>query len=74
MKITSPIGTMDEDIEIDKEGKDIIIGFNPKFIMDALKVIEDDEITIYFVNSKSPCYIKNEQNSYIYMILPVLMV
>ena len=60
-----------EEIDIDKEGKDIMIGFNPKFLIDALKVIDDEEISIYLVNPKAPCFIKNEEESYIYLILPV---
>lgn len=71
LKIDSTIGSMNEDIDIDKEGKDILIGFNPRFLMDALRVIEDEKISIYLINSKSPCYIKDENKSYIYLILPV---
>lgn len=71
LKINSTVGSMDEDINIDKEGKDIKIGFNPKFLIDALRVIEDEEILIYMVNPKAPCYIKDEEENYIYMILPV---
>ena len=37
LKINSVIGSMNEDIDISKEGKDIMIGFNPKFILDALR-------------------------------------
>ena len=33
-----------------------MIGFNPKFLMDALRVIDDEIITIYLVNSKAPCF------------------
>lgn len=40
LKIDSSMGSMNEEIDIDKEGKDILIGFNPKFLIDALKVIE----------------------------------
>lgn len=71
LKMNSTVGSMDEDIDIDKEGKDIKIGFNPKFLIDALRVIEDEEILIYMVNPKAPCFIKDEKESYIYMILPV---
>ncbi|RKI41465.1 DNA polymerase III subunit beta [bacterium D16-51] len=67
----SSIGTMDEDIEISKEGKDILIGFNPRFLMDALRVIDDEKITIYMINPKAPCFIRNMEESYIYLILPV---
>lgn len=71
LTIHSQIGSMDEDIDIEKEGKDILIGFNPRFLMDALRVIDDEEITIYLVNPKAPCFIKDEEENYIYLILPV---
>jgi len=48
-----------------------MIGFNPKFLIDALRVIEDEEISIYLVNSKAPCFIKDKEEKYIYLILPV---
>ena len=62
---------MKEDIDIEKSGKDIIIGFNPKFLIDALKVIDDEEVSIYLVNPKAPCFIKDDNENYIYLILPV---
>ena len=71
LKINSQIGSMNEHIEIQKEGKDILIGFNPRFLIDALRVIDDETIQIYLVNSKAPCFIKDETESYIYLILPV---
>lgn len=71
LKINSVIGSMNEDIDISKEGKDIMIGFNPKFILDALRVIDDEDVDIYLVNPKAPCFIRNEDQTYIYLILPV---
>ena len=71
VKVQSAIGSLNEDIDINKEGKDIMIGFNPKFLIDALRVIDDEEISIYLVNPKAPCFIRNEEESYIYLILPV---
>ncbi len=71
LKINTSIGTMDEDIDIEKEGKDILIGFNPKFLIDALRVIDDEEVDIYLINPKAPCFIKDKEESYIYLILPV---
>ena len=71
LKIKSQLGTMDEEIIIEKEGKDLLIGFNPKFLIDALRVIDDEEVTLYFMNAKAPCFIKDERESYIYLILPV---
>ena len=71
LKIKSQLGTMDEEIYIEKEGKDLMIGFNPKFLIDALRVIDEDEVQIYYLNAKAPCFIKDAQESYIYLILPV---
>ena len=71
LKITSVVGTMNENIDIVKDGKDIMIGFNPRFLIDALKVIDDEEINIYLVNPKAPCFIKDDEGKYIYLILPV---
>lgn len=71
LKIKSQLGTMDEEIFITKEGKDLLIGFNPKFLIDALRVIDDEEVDLYFMNAKAPCFIKDEKESYIYLILPV---
>ena len=62
---------MKEEIYIRKEGKDLLIGFNPKFLMDALRVIDDEVIDIYLVNPKAPCFIKDAAQSYVYLILPV---
>ena len=71
LSISSFIGTMNEDIDIVKEGKDIMIGFNPKFVLDALKVIDDEEINLFMLNAKSPCFIKDDAGSFIYIVLPV---
>ena len=71
LKISSVIGSMNEDIDINKSGKDLMIGFNPKFLIDALKIIDDEEVDLYMVNPKAPCFIKNLEESYIYLILPV---
>ena len=71
LKMKSQIGSMDEDIMITKEGRDLLIGFNPKFLIDALRVIEDEEVTLYLMNPKAPCFIKDEKETYIYLILPV---
>ena len=71
LKMNSIVGSMNEDIDIEKSGKDMMIGFNPKFLIDALRVIDDEEIDIYLVNPKAPCFIKQAEEKYIYLILPV---
>ena len=71
LKINSVLGSMNEEIEINKTGKDLMIGFNPKFLIDALRVIDDERVDLYMVNPKAPCFIKNVEETYVYLILPV---
>ena len=71
LKINSFVGSMNEEIEIEKEGKDLLIGFNPKFFIDALRVIDEEEVTLYMVNPKAPCFIKDDAGTFVYLILPV---
>ena len=71
LKINSFIGSMNEEIDIEKDGKDILIGFNPKFFIDALRVIDEEEVSLYMVNPKAPCFIKDDEGKFIYLILPV---
>lgn len=71
LKLMSAIGSLREDISVTKTGKDIMIGFNPVYLLDALRVIDDEEVTLYMVNPKAPCFIKDDNESYIYLILPV---
>ncbi|MBD5452464.1 MAG: DNA polymerase III subunit beta [Lachnospiraceae bacterium] len=71
LKMNSIVGSLDEEIDITKTGKDLMIGFDPKFLIDALKVIDDEEIEIKLLNSKAPCFIKDDEENYIYLILPV---
>ncbi|NLP17239.1 MAG: DNA polymerase III subunit beta [Clostridiales bacterium] len=71
LNINTAIGSMKEDIDIVQEGKDIVIGFNPKFLLDALRVIDDEMVDIYLINPKAPCFIRDKDQTYIYLILPV---
>lgn len=71
LRINSTVGSMDEEINITKEGKDLMIGFNPKFLIDSLRVIDDEVVDLYMVNPKAPCFIRNTEETYIYVILPV---
>ena len=71
LKMNSVTGSLDEEIDIFKIGKDLMIGFDPKFLIDALKVIDDEEVEIRLLNSKAHCFIKDDEENYTYLILPV---
>jgi DNA polymerase-3 subunit beta len=71
LSIRSEMGAMDEELSIGMEGKEIRIGLNPKFVIDVLRVIEDEEISMYFISPIAPCYIRDDHQNYTYLILPV---
>ena len=49
--------------------EDLVIGFNPNFVLDALKVIQNDAFVLEIMNIKAPCKITD--NTYTITILPV---
>ena len=74
MEITSKSeeGNVKEEVIISKEGKDLTIGFNSKYLIDSIKVVEDEEFTMLFNTSISPCLIKPiTGDEYEHLILPV---
>ena len=74
LSCTNQTGDAKEEIYVDTEGKPLEIGVNPKYFVDALKVVDDEEIFIEFGSNISPCIIKPiEENAqeYTYMILPI---
>lgn len=70
MKIRTALGSMDENISIEKDGDDLNIGFNPKFMIDAIRAVDDEEIDIYLMTQRAPAFIRDGK-SYCYMVLPV---
>ncbi len=71
---TNQTGDAKEELYISTEGKNLEVGFNPKYFLDALKVIDDEEIYVDFGSNISPCVIRPIENSdYTYMILPIRM-
>ena len=69
---TNQTGDAKEEIYVSTEGKNIEAGFNPKYFLDALKAIDDEEIFIDFGTNISPCVIRPiDEGNYTYMILPI---
>ncbi len=72
LSCVSDTGDAKEVISSVVEGKDIEIGFNPRYVIEALKAIDDSEVSIEFTSSISPVLIKPVvNNDYIYVVLPI---
>lgn len=69
---TNQTGDAKEEVYIFTEGKNLDVGFNPKYFLDSLKAIDEEEIYVEFGTNVSPCLIKSvDNNDYVYMILPI---
>ncbi len=69
---TNQTGDAKEEIYVESEGKNLEAGFNPKYFLDALRAIDDEEVFVDFGTSISPCVIRPvEEGDYTYMILPI---
>lgn len=65
-------GNVKEEVLISKEGDDLDIGFNAKYVLDVLKSIDDESIYMYFNTPITPCLLEPlEGSAFEYLILPV---
>ncbi len=65
-------GNVKEEIITEKTGPDLEIGFNSKYVIDVLKALDDEEISLNFRTGLTPCVVKPLQgDSYEYLVLPV---
>jgi DNA polymerase-3 subunit beta len=65
-------GSFRDEVATEQDGENLEIGFNARFIADALRAVPDDEIRMRFNTSVTPCLIgPTEGNAYAYLVLPV---
>lgn len=70
--ITTQFGKLDDDVEAEIIGEKCEIGFNAKYMLDALKAIDDDKVKILLGGATKPAVIKAiEGDSYTMLVLPV---
>ncbi|MBN2120219.1 MAG: DNA polymerase III subunit beta [Candidatus Omnitrophica bacterium] len=68
-KATPQLGEYKEEIDVDYKGKNITLGFNPDYLKDVLKVVEEDEVSLDLYDPEKPLVLRN--NGYIYLALPM---
>ena len=69
---TTEIGLSKEEIAIENSGNNIQIGFNPRYFLDALKVVNDEEVKVSFTSPVGPCIITPiGHDRFLFLILPV---
>ncbi|HOJ11834.1 MAG TPA: DNA polymerase III subunit beta [Clostridiales bacterium] len=66
------IGNAREEINIDIWGDELEIKFNPRYFIDSLKAIEEENVDVMFSSDVGPCILKSvDKDTFIYMILPL---
>jgi DNA polymerase-3 subunit beta len=66
------LGSVREEIAVEMTGDELDIGFNPRYFIDALRVIDDETVEIFFTTDIGPCTVRPiDDNYFAYMVLPV---
>jgi len=66
------MGTSHEEMATLQDGPDIEIAFNPRYLIDVLRTLDCEKVTISFTSSLSPCIIRVEgSDDYKYLVLPL---
>jgi len=66
------IGNAREEITVEVVGNDIQVKFNPKYFIEALKGIDEENIEVLFSSDVGPCIIKSvDKDTFVYMLLPL---
>ena len=68
----TPLGQANDEFEANIEGEDLEIGFDNKYMLDALRNADTDEVKIQMNSPLSPMVIlPSEGDSFIFLVLPV---
>ena len=66
------LGEATEKIDVDYTGKSINIGFNARYMMDSLSVLEDDDVTLEFNNELGPVIVKSQKlQEFLGIVMPL---
>ena len=73
MRTNTTIGAAEDRCSIAGDGKELEIGFNVRYLLDALRVIPTEEVTLELTNNLSPIIMTpvDDKHDFAYMILPV---
>ena len=68
----SEVGNVNENVNVNLNGKDMVIAFNGKYLMEYLKIINEDFINLNLNTPIDPCIITAVGNEgFLYLVLPV---
>ena len=69
-KNSPDMGEAKEEIDIEHKGEEFSVGFNPQYLIDALKNLKDQDVSLELTGPESPGVIRAQQD-YVYIVLPM---
>lgn len=68
-KSTPDVGEFHEELATEYQGRELVIGFNPVYLMDILKNLSDETINLELTDGEKPGVIRI--SGYVYIVLPM---
>lgn len=68
-KSTPDVGESREELDMDYSGKELIVGFNPHYLIDVLKNLKEEEVGLELSDADKPGVMRS--NGYLYLVLPM---
>ena len=66
------VGEVKDELDIEYQGDTIGIGFNPQFVLEVLKIVDEDKVTLELKDAQSSGVIRPLDNdNYLYVVMPV---
>ncbi len=69
-KNSPDMGEAKEEIDIQHKGEEVSVGFNPQYLIDVLKSLKEEAVSLELTGPESPGIIRAQEN-YIYIVLPM---
>ena len=70
--VTQDVGQAREDLEAKYEGTEMVVAFNPEFLIDGVEAITGDEVQLDTLDALKPATVRSSENpNYLYLLMPV---
>jgi DNA polymerase-3 subunit beta len=68
-KSTPDVGESREELAVEYQGKEMVIGFNPAYLIDVLKNLDEESVELELTDSEKPGVVRT--SGYVYIVLPM---
>jgi DNA polymerase-3 subunit beta len=70
--VTQDVGQAREDLEAKYEGNEMVVAFNPEFLIDGVEAITGDEVQLETLDALKPATLRSTENpNFLYLLMPV---